>query len=241
MQPNPEQLSVFTEKLCKKINILIVDDYPLIRNALTEMFSSSLFNVFIASSAKEARTIIPTLPVWHGWILDIAMEEEESGLSLLADHPHFPFAIMLSGIRSMHTASRAMELGAYKVYDKDPSILPQMHKDACTMAALAYILKGRTTKYFSLFGILSRDTVTSAEEWAQKACLTTRQLERISSTHFAMTPRFILPFFYAVRYLLLHDLFTDTHTNEEPSCSEEAEVVAKHLGFIHKNMERFFL
>lgn len=239
MHLDPEHLSFISLKLHKKINILIVDDYPLIRNALTEMFSSSLFNVCIASSAKEARTTIPSLPVWHGWILDIAMEESESGLSLLAEYADYPFCIMLSGIRSMLTASRAMELGAYKVYDKDPSILPQMQKETCGMAALAYILKGRASKYFSLFEILSRETVTTAEEWAEKACLTTRQLERIALTHFDMTPRFILPFFYVIRYLLLCDPAANS-CNEAQCTSSDEEFIAKHLCFVYKNKERFF-
>jgi len=238
MQLNPELLLPLSSRLEKKINILIVDDYPLIRNSLTAMFSSPLFNTYIASSAREARTIIPAVPVWHGWILDIAMEEEESGLNLLADHAPYPFTIMLSGIRSMHTASRAMELGAYKVFDKDPAMLMRMYDEVCSMAALAYILKGSPTKYFTLFEILSRDILKSADEWAQKAFLTTRQLERIASLHFEMTPRFILALFYSVRYLLFQDCTTAGTADRQSE--KDIDILRHHIDFVNRNISRFF-
>jgi DNA-binding NarL/FixJ family response regulator len=237
MHLNPEHLHAIAQKMEKRINLLIVDDFPLIRNALIELFASPLFNTVLASSEKEAREIIPAVATWHAWILDIAMENDESGLKLLADNQHFPFIIMLSGIRSMNVSSRAMQLGAYKVFDKDPSLLSDMHDDVCSMAALAYILKGAGTKYFSLFKLLLNKKIAGAEAWAQAACLTKRQLERVCSLHLDLTPRFIVPLYHTIRFLLQHDspLVDGDHCRN--NLHDDTPDIGRHVALVYKNID----
>jgi hypothetical protein len=159
------------------------------------------------------------------------MEEEDSGLQLLSDY-NFPFVIMLSGMRSMNIASRAMQLGAYRVFDKDPNLLPSLHVDACSLAALAWILKGSRAKYFSIFHLLAQMPVDSTETWANQACLTVRQLERICSLHSHLTPRFFPPLFSTLKFLLQLDGSTDNFDDE----SQENMPDPTHLEFVEKHL-----
>ena len=137
MQQVNKQLSRLADLLESRINLLVVDDYPVMRNAIVDLFSSPLFNISTASSAEEARETIARKKEWHSWVLDISLEEQYSGIELLAEYPNYPFTVVLSGLRSMSVASRAMELGAYKVYDKDPKRLPELHGDLCKLAAIS--------------------------------------------------------------------------------------------------------
>lgn len=245
MHLHPDYISAIVNKLDKKINLLIVDDYPIIRNALQELFSSPIFHTFFASSEKEARKIIPTVPEWHAWLLDISMENDESGLLLLADNQHFPYTIMLSGIRSMNISSKAMQLGAHRVFDKEPDLLPVMHRELCSLAALAYILKGTTTKYFPLFKLLLTTTFSTADDWAQAACLTKRQLERICTIHPGKSPRNIVPMFYAVQHLLQNDgepaVVPDENDNIDTRDSGSSDTIKRHIAFVYKNLDTIFM
>ncbi|MBN1757669.1 MAG: response regulator [Chitinispirillaceae bacterium] len=200
-----KQISSLADVLKSSINLLVVDDYPSMRSAIVELFSSPLFNICTASSAEEARICIAQKKIWHSWVLDISLEEKYSGINLLAEYPQYPFAVILSGLRSMRVASRAMELGAFKVYDKDPQLLPVLHSDVCKLAALSFILNGAGTKYLPLFSLLSQGTIDSADTWASNACITVRQLERICSIHSHLTPRFIIPLYYTLNLLLQID------------------------------------
>ncbi|MBN1576035.1 MAG: response regulator [Chitinispirillaceae bacterium] len=231
-----EQAHFLTDIFKKSINLLVVEDYAVMGNVIVELFSSPLFKSTLASSAEQAREIIAKTTRWHCWVLDIAMEEEESGLKLLSEHPQFPFVVMLSGIRSMNIASRAMQLGAFKVFDKDPHLLPALRKEVCTLAALAYILQGAGTKYFSLFYHLAQSAIDSTETWANKACLTVRQLERICSLHSHLTPRFIPSLFYTLELLLQCDAdaaIPASLKNDLP-LRQHVEFVVKHIETIVK-------
>lgn len=232
-------MKVISERLQKSINLLIVDDYPVIKDAMSDLFNSPIFNIICAASERQAREIIPTIPTWHGWLLDIAMEHEDSGLRLLNDNSDFPYTIMLSGIRSMHVASKAMELGAYKVFDKNPECLTLLHHEVCTMAALAFVLGGSSTKYFDLFRLLGQQELSSAEVWAKQACITVRQLERICSLHFRLSPRYLLPLFYSLRYLLLTGISTEHPIGE--LCPDPAVIkqINKHMTFVSNNIDAY--
>ena len=232
MQQIQDHVRILTDIFAKSINLLVVDDYAEMGNVIVELFSSPLFNSTLAFSAGEARGIIPKTDRWHCWVLDIAMEEEESGLQLLNENHHFPFVVILSGIRSMNIASRAMQLGAFKVFDKDPQLFPTLHEDVCSLAALAYILKGTGTKYLSLFNHLTLSTISSTETWANKACLTVRQLERICSLHTHLTPRFIPSLFYTLRLLLR----LDASRSIPPSLQSDLPL-RHHMEFVVKHIE----
>jgi CheY-like chemotaxis protein len=232
-----DHVRILTDIFARSINLLVVEDYAEMGNLIVELFSSPLFNFTLASSAGEARLVIPKTDTWHCWVLDIALEEEESGLQLLAEHPQFPFVVMLSGIRSMNIASRAMQLGAFKVFDKDPQLFPALHEDVCSLAALSYILKGTGTKYLSLFHHLAQSNIESTETWANKACLTVRQLERICSLHSHLTPRFIPSLFYTLRALLHLDRAKaiPPSLQNDPSLRQHMDFVVKHIETIVRN------
>ena len=100
----------------RKINVLLVDDEPAILEILSSIITSTLFNFKTALTVKEAVKIIDAAEFpWHCWIIDINIERREDGFNILKRYPTFPFAIMLSGLRSMTLATKAMELGAIGV------------------------------------------------------------------------------------------------------------------------------
>lgn len=231
-----EIITVLLDSFKEKFNLLIVDDYPVMGNTVFDLFGSPLYSKTLASSAAEARQRITQNNLWHAWVLDIAMEEEDSGLRLLSDYSNFPYIIMLSGMRSMHMASRAMQLGAHKVYDKNPQHLASLHKDVNTLAALSWILQGVGTKYLSQFLLLSEFDINTTDTWATRACITVRQLERICTLHSHLTPRFIPSLFYTLQFLLgLEDTITDAYLT---SVAEQVpESLEQHLHFVHKNLD----
>lgn len=235
MQQVIKRFARLADVLKNNINILIVDDYPEMRTAIVELFPSPLFTIHTASSAEEARDVIARTPIWHSWVLDISLEEKFSGIDLLAEYPHYPFAVVLSGLRSMSVASRAKELGAYKVYDKEPSLLPELHGDLCKLAALSFILKGSGTKYLSLFSLLGQNTIDSADAWASSACITIRQLERICSIHSHLTPRFILPLYYTLELLLQEEqpyAPTERFRNKIAARKHHIDFISRHIDSI---------
>lgn len=235
MQQPKSQVDCLADVLKQSINLLVVDDYPVICNAIVDLFSSPLFNTSTAASAREARALIAQKKTWHCWVLDISLEEEYSGINLLADYPQYPFVIMLSGMRSMSIASRAMQLGAYKVFDKDPQFLPVLHADVCRLAALSYVLRGSGTKYLSLFSLLAQMNIDSAETWAKRACMTVRQLERICSLHSHLTPRFIIPFYYTLQHLL--QIEQPQGSGEYSPPEENGIPYRQHIEFVTRHLD----
>jgi CheY-like chemotaxis protein len=237
MMPQPsEHVPLLQDRFKGCINLLVVDDYPEMGKVIVDLFSSPLFKPVLAPSAAKAKEMIAKTDPWHCWILDIALEEEDSGLQLLAEYSYFPFVVMLSGIRSMNVASRAMQLGAFKVYDKDPDLFANLHEDVCALAALSYILRGAGTKYLSLFLHLLQSDIDTTETWAKKACLTVRQLERICSMHSHLTPRFIPSLFYTLRMLLqieCNQVIPPMNTDEQ--LRQHFDFVVKHIDTIVTN------
>ena len=235
MQRLSEQLATLSGHLKSSINLLIVDDFPVMQKSIVELFSSPLFNISTAASACEARTSINSNKLWHCWVLDISMEEKYSGINLLSEYQHYPFAVILSGLRSMSVASRAMELGAYKVFDKDPQLLPVLHKEVCKLSAISFILNGAGTKYLSLFSLLSQMRLDSAEAWASNAFMTVRQLERICSMHSHLTPRFLIPLYYTLELLLQIECPENIPEND-PLLKKNVEACGHHVDFVFRHI-----
>ena len=231
-----EQLGALADYLTGSINLLIVDDFPVMQKSIVDLFASPLFNITTAASACEARTSINGKKVWHCWVLDISMEEKYSGIDLLAEYRQYPFAVILSGLRSMSAASRAMELGAYKVFDKDPQLLPVLHKEVCKLSAISYILNGAGTKYLSLFSLLSQMKIDTAEVWASNGYMTVRQLERICSMHSHLTPRFIIPLYYTLQLLLQIDVPRDLNEND-PVIARHGDACRQHVEFVSRHID----
>jgi CheY-like chemotaxis protein len=238
MQRLSEQLATLSGYLKGSINLLIVDDFPVMQKSIVDLFSSPLFKISTAASACEARTSINSNKLWHCWVLDISMEEKYSGINLLSEYQQYPFAVILSGLRSMSVASRAMELGAYKVFDKDPQLLPVLHKEVCKLSAISYILNGAGTKYLSLFSLLAQIKIDSTETWASNAFMTVRQLERICSMHSHLTPRFLIPLYYTLELLLQIERPENIPENDPlvtknfDSCGQHVDFVCRHIDTI---------
>ncbi|MCX7725700.1 MAG: hypothetical protein N2053_02495 [Chitinispirillaceae bacterium] len=232
-----QNISYLQELLREKINLLIVEDNEMMGKSLLNLFSSPLFKPVIATSICEAKGLLPQKN-WHSWILDVALEEKESGLKLISENPNYPYIVVLSGIKSMSIASKAMRLGAFKVYDKKPSMLKDLYEDVCTLSTLAFLLKCKGTKYFSLFLVLSQMIIETAEKWAHQAFLTVRQLERICTSNSNLKPKDVLPLFYTFRFLLMSD--STSSVKQLLPTKESREFIAHCVDFVAKNIDTVY-
>ncbi|MBD3321220.1 MAG: response regulator [Chitinivibrionales bacterium] len=201
----------YADKLCeyfyKKINILLVDDMPMVIDFYSSAFKSPLINLHTASSFDQANAIIhsATEP-WHCWLLDVDLGNGQNSLDIIKANPDFPFILVLSGLQLMNTASEAMKCGALNVFDKSPEIAPGLINEVCGIAALGYILGGKKTQYLNTYMLLHKEVISSLEEWAQKACVTDRQLRRICALHPFANPSTIRPLYYSLLYILCNSL-----------------------------------
>jgi hypothetical protein len=186
-----------------KVNILLVDDDRHILKSLESNFSSPLFKTSCIDSFSGAFTAITApAPPWHCWILDIDLGENRSGLEIMKAMPHFPFVIVLSGLQSMRIAAEAVKQGSLAVFDKDPDTLERLYDETCKISALGYLLGGKKTQYLQVYRLLTNSVISSIEEWADKACISLRQLHRIAEIHPVTTPKASLSLYYSIYYLL---------------------------------------
>jgi len=168
----------------KKINLLVVDDDPYLLSSLVDLFSSPAFNVVSAATLDHARAVQSKVKGgWHCWVLDIDLGMGGSGLGLIKENPGYPFALVLSGLRSMSVASEALALGALKAFDKDPRSLDALFAEVCEVAAMGFVLRGKQTKNLPVFMLLRDPSVRTVNDWAEKAHITMRQLARICEAH----------------------------------------------------------
>ena len=187
-----------------KIRLLMVEDNLNVMQSMVDMFSSPLFAITTVDSVAAAyKTIAAATHPWHCWLCDIALETETAGLDLVRDAKGFPFIIMLSGLKSMSLASQAVELGAFKVFDKNPANLLDVYTTVCKVAVLGFLLQGKNTKNMPAFTVLLKKTITDTAEWANAAVITGRHLQRVCSADAIAVPRYAISLFYAVYYLLL--------------------------------------
>ena len=218
----------------KKINILAIDDERVILDAVTGIFSSPLFNIITGSTVKQAFKIInETKEPWHCWILDINIGREGDGFDILKKYPNFPFAVMLSGLRSMTIASDAMKYGAIGVFDKDPESLDLLFDGICKVASLGFILGGKGGQYLENFQLLMTNHIKNPEGWANLACISIRQLERICAIHSTLTPRFLISLYYT----LYSSLIDGSPASEESDGN--SDFFQSHIQFFNKHFDKY--
>jgi CheY-like chemotaxis protein len=191
----------------KKINLLVVDDYADVRDFLVDLFSSPCISVVTASSYVEACAAISRHKgPWHTWLLDIDLGSLKTGIDIIKENPRFPFVLILSGLQSMSAASEALHCGAMKAFDKFQGSITDLVAEFVEVASLAFLLKGKYTKYLPVFSLLRDPCVTTARRWADEAFITTRQLSRICELHGPLTPCQCIAMFNACRFLLKRSL-----------------------------------
>ncbi len=103
----------------QKLNILVVDDEPLIRKSLYEILRIEGYNVHMAKSGEEALELIEKTTV-DAVITDMKLPKI-SGLELLAEiKKHYPDieVIIITGFGSIESAVEAMKKGAYDYITK---------------------------------------------------------------------------------------------------------------------------
>ena len=187
----------------KKINLLIVDDDAVLRDALSGIFVSPLFNISTAATLNQACDLIDRAPdCWHCRIVDIDLGHGRTGLELLSRYPEFQFTIVLSGLKRMSLAAEAIRLGARMVFDKDPSSIERLYDEVCKIAALGFLLNGKRCEHIDVFEILRDDTITNIDDWAHQGCIELRKLHRICDLYPPITPNFGLALYRAIYFLL---------------------------------------
>ena len=186
-----------------KVNLLLVDDDRHILKALQRNFTSPAFSITAADTFDAAiRAAGRGTPAWHCWVLDVDLGGGKTGIGIMNAVPNFSFVIILSGLQSMRVAADAVQQGALRVFDKDPASFDQLYAETCKTAALGYVLGGKHTQYLPAYRLLCSSVITSVDEWADKACLSLRQLHRICDGHPIDNPRSTLTTYYGL-YLLL--------------------------------------
>lgn len=186
-----------------KVNLLVIDDDSSIRDAFSDLFSSPLFNITTTESLESAYAIIGNAPhKWHCWSIDLDLGKGQSGLRILQKYPQFSFAVVLSGLRSMSMASDAMKYGARSVVDKDPAHFDRLYEEICKTAALGFVLEGKQSPDIKTFALLQDPSVTTIDEWAEKANQPVRQLHRMCEPYGTLTPNYALCLYRALFYLL---------------------------------------
>jgi ActR/RegA family two-component response regulator len=203
-----------------KVNLLIVDDDQLILKALTARFDSPLFQITTAENYNDACLKIAQPGThWHCWILDIDLGDEHNGFDIVKLFPDFHFVIVLSGLRSMHLASEAIARGAMYVFDKNPDLFERLHDAVCKVAALGYLLHGNSSHAMNHFLLLERSVMTSIDEWAAKACVDVRHLQRICEARTGAGARNALSMYYGLYSLLRGEIaFSSSEAAYFDSC-----------------------
>jgi hypothetical protein len=192
------------EHFRNKVNLLLVDDDRHILSSLERNFTSPAFKVAAIDTYNDAQQAVgrKNRDPWHCWVLDVDLGEGKTGIDVMKADSRFPFVLILSGLQSMRVASEAVKQGALAVFDKDPDSLERLYNETCKIAALGYLLGGTHTQYLSTYRLLCDAVLTTPEQWAEKACVSLRQLHRICDIHPVTTPRSTLALYYAL-YLLL--------------------------------------
>jgi hypothetical protein len=103
----------------------------------------------------------------------------------------------------MESAAHAVQKGAAAVIDKGVDTIDRLIREVCDLVPLAVLCKGIMHKNRETLFLLKNHTIIEPGEWAEKAGMTLRQMENISTTHTGMSPSFAIPFYYGLRYLLL--------------------------------------
>jgi ActR/RegA family two-component response regulator len=194
-----QALALFTAK----VNLLLVDDDRLILNSLRRNFISPALNITAIDTFSDAvRAVGSSRVTWHCWVLDIDLGAEKTGIDIMKAAPNYPFVLILSGLQSMGIASQAIKQGALHVFDKDPASFDRLYDEVCKTAALGYVLGGKNTQYLPVYRLLYGSVITTPDEWAEKACVTLRQLHRICEVHPITSPRTTLAHYYALYTML---------------------------------------
>lgn len=203
----------------KKINILILDDEPSIGEILADnVFTSPMFNIVHVQTFKDAVNEIssPKVP-WHTWIVDFNLKEQNNGSNLLDKFPNYDYAIIFSGASTLETASNALKKGAIAAFSKEPAFFynsDAFYNEVCRVAALSFILGGGHNAHKQVFGLLVSENITTIEDWAYKAHLSLRQIQRICELYVPFTPRMLLPLYHAFYYALRAPSFTENFDSE---------------------------
>ena len=103
----------------QNFSIMVVDDEPLIRESLYEIFKIEGFRASMASSAEEALENLTNAPV--DIIITDLMLPKMSGLELLREvktHHELTEVIVITGFGSIETAVEAMKNGAFDYITK---------------------------------------------------------------------------------------------------------------------------
>ncbi len=226
-----------------RINILVVDDESVVLNVVRDMFCSPLINLHTTDTVQEAYKIIEeSNNPWHCWILDITIGKEESGFDILQRYPHFPFVVMLSGLGSMTIATEALEQGAMKVFDKSPESQELLFDDVCKASSLGFILNGKGTKHINTYYLLKSNLIPDASVWADQGYMSKRNLERICVSHSPFTPRFTIPLYYTLYYVLSlsKELIAPEYDFTRDDSDPHLQAFYKQqIEFVEKNFSRY--
>lgn len=237
------QAAELRSKLDGMVNMLIIDDREEHLFVLTEMFESSVFNLYTAASYHDAVRIIQSADhPWHCWIADFDLGFGRTGNDFLEKFKGFPYVVIVSALGSMEDAATAMISGAQGVFDKDPESLERMFETVCKVAATGFILRGKGSDYLSTFLLLANPAIQTPQDWGAAAGIGPRQLEKICKLYTCLSPKRLIKLFHSVLLLLLTDSDLQPYMNSSSVArkySTRIEHLAESLVYVGMHLDEF--
>jgi hypothetical protein len=192
----------------KHINILCIEDNPQICSILCDFFRSPILNKKSVHTFDSARSAILSKTYYHFWILDLTLKRPNDGMDLLKLKQGFPFCIVVSGAKSMSTATDAIKAGAYGAYDKNEIFLSNPHnfiREVCALSTLSLLMNAIVRERFDMFDLLIKKFIQTPEEWSHQYCRNERTIRDMCEEYSGLTAKQFLIFFHAINSILLSD------------------------------------
>lgn len=149
------------------VNVLLVDDHPLVLSGLAGILQSQGYAVTTAPDLDQARAAM--VGKHYGLLLLDINLARDSGLALLGDaavHAHTGRVVMLSGITEQEWVLHGFELGAFGFVSKSA-------EPAQLLEAVAQLLAAAKRADNGWIWDSSRRTLVDAHEYFQKETILT--------------------------------------------------------------------
>jgi len=229
------------------IRLLYIEDLAALMDIVCDgMFVSPLCRCKTAFTLEEADRMLQGPKPFHCLILDLSLESHNDGLKLLVHKPYYYYCVALSGAQSMEDAAEAMKEGCHGVYDKRTVFTKNPHKfiiETCTLATLAFLLKGKKPSRPDMFDLLTQRFITSPNEWSEWYCLNSYSVRETCVMDSGLTAKQFLNIFHALRSILIFDCYVkplNGINSHYEKCMQYAQCIEQCAEFVADNINAVY-